>query len=343
MIRSALIDWADNPVITSLDSIATPIDSMQFPTITVCKDETKEQPDNWAYLEKLLNHLSFKCNYYLPDENIVKDCPYSKELRKDFRFAYEYIVKIYEKWILDSLEHNKTIPMKNTLESSLQSGFQDIISHVRKKTSEGYELYDELKRLAIDMFAKDPTPLHIEKMIGNMSGEIDKKSFKCGASVKCLKGEMITRILIEMSKKGTPFGFLMRNFMEIINFRSFSQMESILALEYDLWFGLDFDKEKICDYLTKNEKFVHEYFSNLSLSVNFSKNELNDLYELPGLLGTLVEIPWEYDSTGYGFDMKLFQVPFSTICNKDPSISIDNITQCGFKIQDFIENPWKGN
>ena len=57
MIQSALKDWAEEPVITSLDSISYPINSIQFPTITVCKDEYKEQPDNWAYLEKLLNLL----------------------------------------------------------------------------------------------------------------------------------------------------------------------------------------------------------------------------------------------------------------------------------------------
>ena len=45
MVNTALTDWHDSPVITSVDSIAAPIDLIQFPTITVCHEESR-QPDN---------------------------------------------------------------------------------------------------------------------------------------------------------------------------------------------------------------------------------------------------------------------------------------------------------
>ena len=99
MIHSALIDWSDNPVITSLDSISTPIDLIQFPTITVCKDETKEQPDNWAYLENLLNLLSFHCFQ-------ITDCFSSETLRKDFRYVIRNVVDQFE---LNIKEDNEAI------------------------------------------------------------------------------------------------------------------------------------------------------------------------------------------------------------------------------------------
>ena len=61
VIESAFTEWYNDPVITSLDSIAEPIDSIQFPTVTVCRDQANVPPDNWAFLENLLNFLAFKC------------------------------------------------------------------------------------------------------------------------------------------------------------------------------------------------------------------------------------------------------------------------------------------
>jgi hypothetical protein len=61
IVQQSLNDWSDNPIITTLDSIAAPIDLVQFPTVTVCS-EKNTPPDNWSYLEKVLNFLSFDCH-----------------------------------------------------------------------------------------------------------------------------------------------------------------------------------------------------------------------------------------------------------------------------------------
>ena len=42
-----------------MDSIAAPIEDIQFPTVTVCQDEFKE-PDNWAAIEAILNNVAFR-------------------------------------------------------------------------------------------------------------------------------------------------------------------------------------------------------------------------------------------------------------------------------------------
>lgn len=55
MIQRALQDWANNPVLTTLDTIVAPIEDIQFPTVTVCPDETTD-PDNWALIETILNN-----------------------------------------------------------------------------------------------------------------------------------------------------------------------------------------------------------------------------------------------------------------------------------------------
>ena len=66
MVNTAFNDWFHNPVITSVDSIAAPIDLIQFPTITVCHEESR-QPDNWAFLETVLNNKPFECSLYEND------------------------------------------------------------------------------------------------------------------------------------------------------------------------------------------------------------------------------------------------------------------------------------
>ena len=56
-----MLDWEDNQTITTLESIANPIQDVHFPTVTVCPHE-KNVPDNWSFLEKLLNAADPKAN-----------------------------------------------------------------------------------------------------------------------------------------------------------------------------------------------------------------------------------------------------------------------------------------
>ncbi len=58
MVTNLLLDWDSNQTITTLDSIAVPVTEAQFPTVTVCPDETA-QPDNWALPELVLNTVPF--------------------------------------------------------------------------------------------------------------------------------------------------------------------------------------------------------------------------------------------------------------------------------------------
>ena len=60
-LKDAFQGWNETPVITTLDSIAEPISTIQFPTVTICQDEYKP-PDNWAFLETVLNNVAIECN-----------------------------------------------------------------------------------------------------------------------------------------------------------------------------------------------------------------------------------------------------------------------------------------
>ena len=99
IVKSAIDDWNKNPVITSLDSIATPIDDVQFPTVTVCNDKGNEVHDNWAFIESLLNFLHFYCDTPSAQIYMGEYCNGTNLLRHDFKYLFESILDINKAWL----------------------------------------------------------------------------------------------------------------------------------------------------------------------------------------------------------------------------------------------------
>ena len=56
LIYQAFEDWSENQTITTISSIATPIQESQFPTVTVCQNP-ETSPDVWSFLEKLFSQV----------------------------------------------------------------------------------------------------------------------------------------------------------------------------------------------------------------------------------------------------------------------------------------------
>ena len=106
MITLSFNEWSDNPVITTIDSIATPIDLIQFPTVTVCSH--KDQPNNWAFLENLLNNLLFSCNNLHTKGLDIKLCEDTDSLRRDFHFFIASIVNLFKDWIFQDDQYALT-------------------------------------------------------------------------------------------------------------------------------------------------------------------------------------------------------------------------------------------
>ena len=94
LINSALTQWKYNPTLTTLDTIAAPIDDIQFPTVTVCNDYSSNPPDNWSILENLLNLVNFDCRKN--DDG----CDTTDIIRNDFKFVTELILDAFKKWLL---------------------------------------------------------------------------------------------------------------------------------------------------------------------------------------------------------------------------------------------------
>ena len=95
MICQAFVEWSEDPVITTLESISAPINEIQFPTVTVCEEIP---PDNWALPEKILNLLAFECKRESDKDghNPTSECTNStKKIRDDFEFIIRSVVKEY--------------------------------------------------------------------------------------------------------------------------------------------------------------------------------------------------------------------------------------------------------
>ena len=94
IIEESIFEWSNSPVITSLDSIAAPIENLQFPTVTICRREYKA-PDNWALIEIILDNVDIK----------------NPDVRKDFDYVFSKVSESFRNWFISP----KTRHLKNTI------------------------------------------------------------------------------------------------------------------------------------------------------------------------------------------------------------------------------------
>ena len=81
MINDLLDDWSSFPTLTTLVSVAVPASEVQFPTVTVCPDDSP--PDNWAMVHKLAKFYDYKCTNEEKCQNNMLPLRYKKY---DFKF-----------------------------------------------------------------------------------------------------------------------------------------------------------------------------------------------------------------------------------------------------------------
>ena len=93
-IQSSFTEWDEDPVITTMDSIAAPIKDLQFPTLTACTSQNKS-PDNWAALEIILNFLAFTCSESSVTSTTTNltYCKDTEMIRNDFKHMIDQILR----------------------------------------------------------------------------------------------------------------------------------------------------------------------------------------------------------------------------------------------------------
>ena len=87
MIYESIHEWANHPVITSIDNVETPLTEVDFPTLTICH-EPKYQTDNWALPELILNSFAFTCT------DTKNDCKGTEALRQDFKHFLDFVYSV---------------------------------------------------------------------------------------------------------------------------------------------------------------------------------------------------------------------------------------------------------
>ena len=284
MINSAFDDWSDHPTITTLDSIAAPIENIQFPTVTVCLDQP---PDNLAFLENVLDSLSFNCNqegYFGSSE--FEHCNDTEELRDDFKFLVSSLSNVYQQ--LPFAYGGDVIP-KDLFYSTYKECNTEttyLLSMIRNLTATGKISSFDLKDMVVDNFSKDLYLGQIYRMLGGEGNFYHGSVFYKYCNDTCILGEecrnmFLMKLFMEFATTTQTFGSVVRNYMHLDS-ESFSStnthkdiLDKFKMTQYD----------DICSTLNENDKRLHEYFTNLSKLVGFDDSELLSSFDIPGIFG----------------------------------------------------------
>ena len=148
-----MIEWYDDPVITSLDSIATPVEFVQFPTITVCNDKFNEVHDNWAAIENIFNFVDYSCYTVADSIKYGRYCNVTEQLRNDFKFLFESLVNVHMKSLLSNGNINQSLKLLNN-GNQRSSGFSKLLRIATDVVSSGNMSMNELEKLPVEYFNK---------------------------------------------------------------------------------------------------------------------------------------------------------------------------------------------
>ena len=315
MITSAFDEWAENPVVTTMDSIAAPITNIQFPTVTLCNDEY-EIPNSWAFPEMVLNFTSLACE----DGKNKQDCETFKKLRNDFNFLWEPILADFKSLFFQNKKDIINAPLlkwdwtsatafdedynyydyyhyyedKDNLKCDGGNVCQDFLAEMIANKTLSVNLLNDLAQTSLGMNTRMISL--VEKAFGIELPKREKdglycKSMECQGELKILN---VYLSLLYLSKNGkTPgFGTLLKYFTGMEREGGRDNFISFLKSTTDSY-PVDFKCNSKSLGLKKGEIMIHEYMKGISKLVGFSDEELVSIYDLPGML-TLIQ----YDREG---------------------------------------------
>ena len=280
LIIESLNDWESNQTITTLDSIATRIQEVQFPTVTVCPHE-ESPPDNWSFLEKFLNALAFT------GEDAI-----SENLRSDIEdILMQLLLKIEEMfrkfpnskvWIHNADQVSYVYGNVLTQAANLVCKEEINLSSLRKKIIEG--------------FMKGQ---FFEPFVDNLDGGYDYIDYYYNASPypcddNCCQNYKEQPFFIGIINAGyflfrqqsMGFGTFVANFANLTS-GIIGKEGSIFDLEMKLKLsGVD----NICNELSSMDKFLHGYFQNLSIAIGFAEAHSFSLFDIPSMFSIETEL-----------------------------------------------------
>ena len=315
MINTAFEGWADDPTITTLDTIAAPISDVQFPTVTVCNNELENPPDNWGFLENFMNLMPFTSCFN------NETCNEAKVVREEFRFLTKHVMDEFLKWLLidDNLSQSSKIFKKHT---DLEKKYQ-ISSKLNELVQNGDLDMEKIKEFPTDYFQK-PLQMILED-IG--FEDLSKTASNC-TDATCLKVMAISNLMYEFkhaSDYNIYIGSFLRYIIPHLRYDSFHPTRNYLSMSTCYRFKR-FCMNNRCNLMKEGEKYLHDLFSNMSISIGFG--EKLSLYELPSLLAITENM----------FDNDIRQTFTHTRCQKYSNFSMNGFYRCAKIWSDFVEN-----
>ena len=309
IINQAFQGWAEDPTITTLETIAAPIDDIQFPTVTVCSDSKQNPYDNWAFLESALNFLHYACS---TDEQ----CKLTEPLRQDFKFLTKSVVKTYTDWLFseDNLNHtSRLFPLGNKAKvGMIRHKFHKMIGNENVDIKDLMAYLTDYHMKSFEILKKD-FGLREEDVI-----ETDCKNETCH------KIEGLAKLLHHFTNSGKiPFGSFVRNTIGPDSWH-WNSLDIDFAYNWGACHMMSWVCEvNLCDSITDKEKFLHGFFANVSKWMGF--REKVSLFELPSILS--------YGSANNILTSQLFMYQR---CNSLSDITVNKVFDCHRMWQDYI-------
>ena len=286
-VHESILKWESKQTITTLESIATPIQNIQFPTVTVCPHENSE-PDNWAFLEKIFDSIQL-------DESgaeKVKDEITDKQIEK----LYEMLLSKH------SSSNDSQFWFENFDTEKFEELFSEASSSVCKKEIDS----EDMKIIAVKNFGKSYTT--IEPFIKGLDDLQKENKTKDLTNEECfewleqhnLNGTLnVLQFLYHRSLYSKlSFGTFMVNFANLTsaNISNLNEEWSTFDLE-PMQFRRKYPSEicLYCEKISTYEKDLHSYFKELGIANGFKENSALSLFDLPSMLSTSFDAKdWYY-------------------------------------------------
>ena len=337
---------------TTLDSIAAPIELIQFPTVTVCRNEFKP-PDNWVLLENILNNVAFECylNGVWSGDGLYHACNETEKLRQDFEELINPVAKTFKNWAYNPVYADLPLLQYADPDGITLLNYQQLETEVTNQVINKTLSIKLLQDLAYNCTACKASLEEVLSIYTDLPefGLFSNNVFICSKRCESMKANIIKKALQHLGNMiyidhQQPFGSFMVNFAHLDKKQSqtFDTTETP-ALTRDL-----------CKLLKPKDKLLHEYFKQLSRSIGLNESEIISLYDLPAIVATLdfkdIESPKFPQSYLYSrCNMKLNNTKDNEEncqtfwCQIKTDLIWDNIKKCQDYWTDFINNPTTGN
>ena len=287
-IRDSFISWDDQPTITTLDSIAAPIEDIQFPTVTACNEEYK-YVDQWTLLEIILNTIAYECKEENNEDIIFEGyeelplCSATQKIRQDFEFMtsstvskFAYSIRINGVNDLAKMTVNSPQNML-AIEESLadmtsaytkgELTWEEVDSWLGEFFGYTFTSVDKLIDLKLNKSSEEYYGYYSFYDLTTSSYESDKESICNTTLCKQFEQRVYSDVqalshMTNIDPKFT-FGSSMVNFLQL------------------------YLPRKCQKYHRHQYKFFYDFFANLSQSFGFTKDEIISLPEIPLMFETL--------------------------------------------------------